>query len=95
MNTRIRTKLTNWNRNKIMNRLESWNEAYEPNKSANKHIQPIRIKKQQESTDWNQELMDKTCFRNWYGMEMEEEDERTEHLCGWSKGSDSCNLEGE
>jgi len=28
-----------------MNRLESWKEAYEPNKTFNKHIQPIRIKK--------------------------------------------------
>jgi len=26
---------------------------------------------------------------------MEKEDERTKHLCGWSKGSDSRHLEGE
>jgi len=33
------------------NRLESRKETYEPIKTSNKHIQPIRIKKQQESTD--------------------------------------------
>ena len=68
-----------------MNQTKHPTNTFNRLESRNNKNLPIEIKNK-----WTRHV-----FRIWYGMEMEEKDERTKHLCGWSKGSDSRHLEGE